>query len=162
MLCSQSGELAVQTCRTGIARAGVLEVDFFDIGRGPHDAFELPAVAEAERVPQFVHHLLLQADEHDSVVAGQTIELIRKPVRGHNRSGTAQLRFPENEGQDGDEQIRIHDRDPLVVRLARPLQYLGEEMSGVSLPPRGVLCGPQIEFRAAQLDWNREDLLEPA
>jgi len=102
------------------------------------------AMQKAERMAEFMHHLLFEPANHEIFVARQAVELIRQPVRRDNGGGSAQLSFPEDEREHGNEKVHVHDSNALASHIERSVQDLREQLCGMSLATRRVVGCAQV------------------
>src|SRR6266545_3591496 len=145
-----------------LAELPFLEIDLLDIGRGPHDALRLPAVDEAEGVPQLVDGFLFRPFDEPLFVGRGPVELGCQPVERDDRRAPRELGLAEHIGEDRNEEIDAGHSQNSGKPRARTSLELGQEEGRVVLPAGRVERALGIEPGAADLDVETEGRGETA
>ncbi len=136
------------TGRTELSR---FRVDILYIRRDVHDAVKRQAVHQPVQVSELVEGFFGETRVEKIGVGCEAIELILKPVIGDNPDPTVELRFPENEGQDGDAEVIASYCEEARVLLVW-IQDRGGDCGEVRDDTRGVVLQPLFieEWREIQ------------
>ena len=113
----------------GLAEFAPAQVDPFDCVRRGHHAVVFLAVAEFQRVPEFVDALLQQALLQNMVISLQPVKLLPQTEGGHDGAGPPNLSFAEHVFEDRDIKIDCGNADEAPVlrpdKLLHALQEFG-------------------------------------
>ena len=73
---------------------------------GSHNTVPITTMPQAQGVTQFVHRFLHEAPPEQTGIGRKTVEFFAKTMRGDKCAASIELRFTEDEGEDGDEQVQ--------------------------------------------------------
>ncbi len=90
-------------------------------------------------MPQLVEGFFLASFEKEPGVFRQAVKPLIQPIGGEESRRSAQLRFPENECQDGDEKIHVRDPQHLRGRIGRSRDELSQQCRGMVLLSERVI-----------------------
>jgi hypothetical protein len=94
-----------------------LEVEFFHIGGGVHDAIPYGTMDEPATMTEFVNRDFSGAFKHERSVGPEAIQLIAETMIRHNCGISSQRCLTEDIGEDGNKEVMARDPDnPHAVR----------------------------------------------
>ena len=136
--------------RARLAELGEFQVDSFDSMGRAHDAEVVRAVAESESVAQFVEGFFQKTFREEVRVIGHAIKLLVKAVQRDHRAVVKELRFPKDEGQNGDIEVCLgySQHAPTIGR--KIVQEAFEDLGGMILPAQGIKS--EVRVQGLRLD----------
>ena len=133
------------------AEGAALEVDVSDRVGEVHYTAVIPAVDEAEAVPEFMYRFLFASVKEQTLVSRPSIELLLEPANGNNGCRVVELGFTEHERKRRHEQVYLCDSQQFCMLADSVCEQFLQEFCGIVLFPCDIIRAIQRNSDIADL-----------